>query len=1001
MESNVGTGRGFPFLGIAVVPCMALAAVAWPANDRPSSTGRPIGEATTVDSGPESLGGPIPPAAPSKLFPIPPGTVFQRYTVFADDADVAAAVSEQLVYSNTLGTFMAALGGGNLVSDDVTITVPNGCKLTRYEFPVVGKVDPTGIGGDYFVDFALYRICPGSLQVGSRPSQIIPGTQGRKTFTGAAANAPGLISFVAGPNVALQTNMWLGVNFSRGNAGVIVGTPALQGFSCDQFDFPGSPCDSRLGGFPDQPQASFNLEIYADSACSASFTGYKNDKPSGSTFNPGQDVVFADDIQLVNGSCNVIAYEIAVKGVGFYTFDLRPTCEGPAIPGTEQTFQVGFGTDVKIARLIIDPPVPLPQNLWFGAKISVATGQVVIAGQQACIGQTADLIEFVGDHGCEIVPATIIGAGIHGAFSLTITCAGPAPVGACCDMFMTDPNGAAVCREVPETNCPFPPRFSVLQPAWVPGATCGAGPFPYPCGQATCCFVDQWGHECANLTQTQCDQAGDLTRPRQWQRGWYCNEGGQRCPTIDYCLGGTGECTLPRCNFNGRACTGGANDGQACTSNTQCPGGSCTWCSATHCHVSATCCDSCPPVGCGDAECCTNVCNRDAYCCEVEWDDACANLARCACVLRPPPPDSCASDPARRLEGARLLVIGPSGFVTAETDSGCATEDADDPGFGCYKDHPGAQGLQTVWYKFVATQTSAGFSTCNSNPPADDSLVEVFAVGDPSTPQTLCRSLIPIGCGDDSPGCGGSNTNSRVCVQGLVPGNVYYVLVASKFAEAPGTKYRLDISLCDFPPFLNDFCPNAVWITDGTTPFNLANASMDAPVERCIPTMINDIWYNYTATCSGTLTVDTCGASAPASPDTNLAIYDACLCPPVAGAPIACSTDAGGNCGFASRVTLDVVTGNCYKIRLADSDGNRPSGQIKIDCVPDPCADLRPDDSDFDGDVDLVDLAAFQRCYAGPGSYSRDSCCRTFDSTRDGDIDIDDWVDFLVRFKGP
>jgi hypothetical protein len=350
------------------------------------------------------------------------------------------------------------------------------------------------------------------------------------------------------------------------------------------------------------------------------------------------------------------------------------------------------------------------------------------------------------------------------------------------------------------------------------------------------------------------------------------------------------------------------------------------------------------------------------------------------------------------------LVIGPIGVVTAETDSGRATQSADDPGFGCYKDNPGAQGLQTVWYKFVATQTSALFQTCQSHAPADDSLLEVFAVGDPSTPLSQCHSLIPIGCSDDFPGCSSSNTNSRFCITTLVPGNLYYVSVAAKFAEAPGKKYRLDIwtpAFCETWSPLNDYCPNAFPIFDGTTAFDLARASMDPPVELCIPTMISDIWYNYTATCSGTLTVETCGETAETSPDTNLAIYDACLCPPVAGAPIICSSDAGGECGPASRLTLDVVGGSCYKIRLADSNGNRPSGQIKIDCVPDPCADLRPADSDFDGDVDLIDLAAFQRCYAGLGTYSRDSCCRTFDITRDGDIDFDDWAGFLVRFKGP
>jgi len=291
------------------------------------------------------------------------------------------------------------------------------------------------------------------------------------------------------------------------------------------------------------------------------------------------------------------------------------------------------------------------------------------------------------------------------------------------------------------------------------------------------------------------------------------------------------------------------------------------------------------------------------------------------------------------MEGARLMTDHPPGN-TAESDSGRATESPDDPGFGCYLNNPGAKGLQTVWYKFVATHTGVGLQTCNSNSPADDSLIEVFAVGDPSTPKTQCNSLIPIACGDDLSGCSIGGKNAKVCMLRLIPGNLYYVMVASKTEVADGVAYRLDISPCDSPPNPpGDFCPDAQPIQNGTTPFNLSatNATMTAPAEPCIPTMINDVWYNYTATCSGTLTVETCGQSPETSPDTNLGIYEDCLCPPISGPPIGCNRDAGGTCGLASRVVLDAVAGNCCKIRLADTLENRPSGNLKISCVQADC----------------------------------------------------------------
>ncbi len=341
------------------------------------------------------------------------------------------------------------------------------------------------------------------------------------------------------------------------------------------------------------------------------------------------------------------------------------------------------------------------------------------------------------------------------------------------------------------------------------------------------------------------------------------------------------------------------------------------------------------------------MCNYPAigpYCCDIEWDTDCASLAAELCPIQPAN-DVCV--PTNRLEGARLLVIGPSGVVTAETDSGRATEDADDPGFGCYKDDPGKRGLQTVWYKFVATQTSALFQTCNSNAPADDSLLQVFAVGDPSTPLTQCHSLIPIGCSDDAPGCSSSDTNSRICIRDLVPGNLYYVLVAAKFAEAPGKKYRLDITSPNqclgntADPVPNNDCPGAITITNGTTHFgenDLPLATLTAPKETCSGDQSRDVWYRYKATCTGTLTLTVDACSHPA-PETNLAVYDQGLCPynPVSVAPLACRTGSSVDCPQGSQLQIDVVKDNFYTIRLANEAGNAPQGDLKVACVTADC----------------------------------------------------------------
>jgi hypothetical protein len=100
--------------------------------------------------------------------------------------------------------------------------------------------------------------------------------------------------------------------------------------------------------------------------------------------------------------------------------------------------------------------------------------------------------------------------------------------------------------------------------------------------------------------------------------------------------------------------------------------------------------------------------------------------------------------------------------------------------------------------------------------------------------------------------------------------------------------------------------------------------------------MLNDLWYKYTATCSGTLTVEACGAIPGTT--TNLAIYEDCLCPPVSGPPIDCrSALEGANCGPGSELKIDVAEGSCYGIRLSDDMENRPSGNLKIACTQSDC----------------------------------------------------------------
>jgi len=809
-------------------------------------------------------------AAPVEVFPLPANTVFERHVV--GETGTTTAAGERLIYSNTLGTFAFAAGAGRLVSDDISTTVPNNCKLRRYEFPVVGKVDPNGMGGPYTVDFAIYSTCPLSVSSTIRPSLIIPGTVGQAVFPD---DAPRLISFVTAADTYLPANFWFSVKFSRNNAGVVMGTPALSGFSGDQFDYPQFPCSANFGGFPDDPQASFNLEIYGDAECANAFAGYKNHIPNNNKFNPGANVWFADDIQLGVDECQMIGYEVAVKGVGFYEFEIRNNCDGPLIGGTQKYFTIPSGTETRIARFNFAQPIALPQNLWFSARVNNSTGGVVVTGQQACIGRTEDLISVIGEDGaCNLI--RIPGSGIHSAFDLTITCAGSPPVGACCDMALTDANGEAVCREVPRMNCPSPwPQWSsTLQPSWVEGASCDPDPFPFPCGAAACCRPDQ---VCENLTQNECNSVPPLDGPRQWQRGLYCGVDDQVCPWVP-CLSRLGDCL------------------------------------ATH-----------DAPGCWPSDCCVDVCDADSFCCLVEWDRLCVETANMLCTGLHDH-DECSN----RYAGYAALSV-EADSVTLFSNVG-ATQNELDPGFCCRSDTPGATGFGTTWFKFVATDTSARVSACDSDP-ANNSLLQVFAAGDPTTEETACATLSMIACSDDVEGCGGG-THGRICVQSLVPGQTYYVMVAAKTLETEGL-YELEIrSPCFEEPIWNPDDCNANTLPDGCElgSGTASDCNLNRILDEC------DITNESSTDCNSNRAPDECDLAENSSGDCNNNRI-----------PDECEQDCNDNhvpddCDLADGTSRDCQPNG-------SPDECDVSSGASVDCnddlIPDECTDyrqtLRPD----------------------------------------------------------
>ncbi len=135
----------------------------------------------------------------------------------------------------------------------------------------------------------------------------------------------------------------------------------------------------------------------------------------------------------------------------------------------------------------------------------------------------------------------------------------------------------------------------------------------------------------------------------------------------------------------------------------------------------------------------------------------------------------------------------------------------------------------------------------------------------------------------------------------------------------------------------NDNCAQKIEAFNGDTAYSTIGASTDGPNE---PTACHffsysqvgsDIWYNYTATCTGNVTVDLCSSNY----DTKVAVYDGCDECPVESPPLACNDDS---CGNRSFVTVPAVNGQCFTIRIGGYLGVQGSGTLKLSCniVPPP-----------------------------------------------------------------
>jgi len=153
---------------------------------------------------------------------------------------------------------------------------------------------------------------------------------------------------------------------------------------------------------------------------------------------------------------------------------------------------------------------------------------------------------------------------------------------------------------------------------------------------------------------------------------------------------------------------------------------------------------------------------------------------------------------------------------------------------------------------------------------------------------------------------------------------------------------------------VNDECTGAKTIVDGVIIFDTSGATNSA---LAIPSSCNaaggtainkDLWFKYTATCTGGGIASTCGDNF----DTNIAVYDGASCPTASSIVVACNDNNNGCINNTSYVNFAATAGNSYYIRLGSPNTASGSGSLYMGCTAN-C----PEDLDGDREVTASDIA--------------------------------------------
>ena len=320
------------------------------------------------------------------------------------------------------------------------------------------------------------------------------------------------------------------------------------------------------------------------------------------------------------------------------------------------------------------------------------------------------------------------------------------------------------------------------------------------------------------------------------------------------------------------------------------------------------------------------------------------------CVGIGPPNDNCA-DAIPVDDGD--VITGSLAAATNDGDASCGS----------------STGNLDVWYVFTAScEGVLRVNTCGTHDaPGQDLGMDTVLSLHSGCPGTQANELE---CNDDWPYASSDPTACTGLDEGihcdsaiaypLGDGKTVYVRVSHYSGVVQDGAFTLNV---DFTPE-NDLCADWIGVGEGVYDFCTIGAETDGPDE---PVMCNfygytqvgsDIWFRYTASDTGTLTVSLCGSLY----DTKLAFYGSAACPPTN--ILACNDDF---CGLQSEISAPVTNGETYTIRVGGFYGKTGVGLMTVTLQ---AGDTRAD-MNCDGMIDAFDIDPFVLALTNPTAYQQ------------------------------